>query len=393
MKQAVLIFKNFYENYTGGSRTAFNLASLLDPEKFYPVVVTNKESELTEDLRRIEVRTYVVPQSGAVGKLEGNIPTGVSRLKKAAAETLAYNDRIAEILKEEKIAVVYARNIKGVLLTGFACRKSRVPLIWDIAIEKPARGFVPFLFLIGFMLSQRVVLEANFSIKQTFPRWQQVLFRKRFKVIPAAITPERAREFEMCNPKPWRKGEPFQLLNVATINPRKNQEMLIEALRRLVPEFPYLELHIVGPDTDQKYGAHLRQLAAQSGLVKNVFFHGWQSDVVKFINNSHLFVMASQNEGIPAAIMESMHAKLPVLSTACGGVPDTILNNQTGWITPINDVDAFTLRLRDILTHPEKLGVIAKNAREYVHREHDAKVWCRRYEDFFVEVIRQHQGK
>lgn len=103
----------------------------------------------------------------------------------------------------------------------------------------------------------------------------------------------------------------------------KGQDVLIQALTYLDPELP-IKLTLVGGGKSE---GRFRTLVDSLGLQGKVHMTGIihePSEIVKILDASHLFVLASRSEGLPRAMIEAMARGLPVLGTPVGGIPELL---------------------------------------------------------------------
>lgn len=129
-------------------------------------------------------------------------------------------------------------------------------------------------------------------------------------------------------------------------NFKKAPYLTILAFSKVLEEYPELKLHFAG-------GGELLEVSINIvkalSLEDKVIFYGKLSskEVVNLMKDSFLFVQHSivasdgNSEGTPVAILESMMAGLPVVSTYHAGIPDAVLNGETGLLVNENDVSAM----------------------------------------------------
>ena len=150
-----------------------------------------------------------------------------------------------------------------------------------------------------------------------------------------------------------RFGLPVASQLVGTVSrarPVKNLELLLEAFAILTSSKESqpdgMHLAIVGD------GPLLPNLLAQTrrlGISNQVFFLGEQEDIPTFLAGLDVFVLSSQFEGLPNAVLEAMAAGLPVAATAVGGVPELVVPGETGLLVPSNEPQALALALSHLL--------------------------------------------
>lgn len=133
--------------------------------------------------------------------------------------------------------------------------------------------------------------------------------------IPVGVEPSL---LEACSPP--RDGPPWQLLQVATLNPVKDQSTLLDALAR-VRRSHDARLHLVGEDT--RAGAVQRQAAAL-GLADAVSFYGFvpHDKLAPIRRAAHVYVQSSLHEASGIAVLEAAAAGLPIVGTRVGYVSD-----------------------------------------------------------------------
>lgn len=133
---------------------------------------------------------------------------------------------------------------------------------------------------------------------------------------------------------------PNRIITCGRYEPQKNHRMLIEAMEIVVKKHPELNLSIYGAGGLEK---HLNKLIEEKGLCNNVYLEGSALDVPKVLKSSELFVLSSDFEGAPNALMEAMAMGIPSISTdcPCGGPKMFFGNNDNGLLVPVEDSQAM----------------------------------------------------
>jgi glycosyltransferase involved in cell wall biosynthesis len=106
---------------------------------------------------------------------------------------------------------------------------------------------------------------------------------------------------------------------------------------------------------------------------------GERDDVRELLAVSDVFVLSSRSEGLPMSVIEAMAAGLPVVATAVGGVPELVVDGETGMLVPPGDERSLASALRRLLADPElrrQMGDAGRRRAEQLfdlgrfHREH-----------------------
>lgn len=108
------------------------------------------------------------------------------------------------------------------------------------------------------------------------------------------------------------------VVNVASVQPLKNQARLIDVMRRLVTRVPGVQLRLVGREVGD-YGQQVRRAAADAGLTDHVSLVGEVSDPMPLMASAHLMVLPSLWEGLPCAALEACALGTPVLASDLPG--------------------------------------------------------------------------
>ena len=146
--------------------------------------------------------------------------------------------------------------------------------------------------------------------------------------------------------QPWRTG-PLRLVMTGTLQPRKRQAETIEAVGRLCRAGLDCRLDLWGyteffPD----YLARCHHLIKQWGLEDRVALHGFAAETWRALADADVLLSVSTVESFPSALKEAMAAGLLVVATPIGGIPELILDGETGILCTGTDVDAIADGIR-----------------------------------------------
>lgn len=152
----------------------------------------------------------------------------------------------------------------------------------------------------------------------------------------------------------WRRQEGFReedvlLTCVAHFRPQKNHLLLIDAFAAAAADYPNAHLVLSGHgELEAASRAKVRDLALSS----RVHFLGLRKDVADVLAASDMFVLASDFEGSPLAVMEAMAAGLPVVTTGVGGIPEILERGVEGIIVPAGKAELLAGAMRELLMDP-----------------------------------------
>lgn len=162
-----------------------------------------------------------------------------------------------------------------------------------------------------------------------------------------------------------------RLVMAGRLTAQKNYPLAFKALKRVGRVIPEWKLEIYGRG---ELADELADLVAHLGLQDKISFKGWVDDVISAYQQSDLFLMTSDFEGLPNVLMEAMGCGLPCISTDCPtGPADLIENGVNGVLVPVNDVDALADAIIKVCTMPlEERANMGCKARRFIMENYSA---------------------
>jgi glycosyltransferase involved in cell wall biosynthesis len=117
---------------------------------------------------------------------------------------------------------------------------------------------------------------------------------------------------------------------------------------------------------DGELRADLERYARELGLADRVRFLGWRRDLATLYAATDVFLLTSRNEGTPVALIESLAAGVPGVSTDVGGVRDVIVGDHVGLLAPSGDADALASHVSALLAEPDRARQMGARGRETI---------------------------
>jgi N-acetyl-alpha-D-glucosaminyl L-malate synthase BshA len=131
---------------------------------------------------------------------------------------------------------------------------------------------------------------------------------------------------------------------------------------------------------------HVEDLCRQIGLCHEVRFLGKQDAIEELLAISDLFLMPSESESFGLAALEAMACEVPIISSDAGGLPEVNLDGETGFLSPVGDVDGMAGNAIAILSDEEVLQRFRANALAQAER-FDIRHILPQYESYYEEVL------
>ena len=142
------------------------------------------------------------------------------------------------------------------------------------------------------------------------------------------------------------------ILSVGRFSREKAHIDLIRAVAHMQTVSPLTGFRLVligeGPEEET-----LRQEAQRLGLKPHIVFAGHTHDVRPYYAISDLLVLPSHSEGSPNVLLEAMSARLPIVATNVGGIPEIVQHNKTALLVPPSDPRLMGFAIHRLLTEPQ----------------------------------------
>ena len=132
----------------------------------------------------------------------------------------------------------------------------------------------------------------------------------------------------------------------------------------------------------------LQTLARQLGLADRVKFLGWQSreELVQTYQQTNVFLFPSRHEGMPNAVLEAMASGMPVIASCIAGNDELVVNGQTGYLVPSEDIEALQTALKKLLNDSALRREMGGAARRLAQESYSWESTARQYAHLLEKV-------
>jgi glycosyltransferase involved in cell wall biosynthesis len=143
-----------------------------------------------------------------------------------------------------------------------------------------------------------------------------------------------------------------------------------------------LEIAGSGPERER-----LESLAVVLGLRDAVRFLGWRDRVREVMQHWSIYVQPSVEEGLGHSILEAMAEGLPVVAADVGGIPEVVVEGETGWLVPSGDEETFVRRLEELVADEGMRRVMGVRGRARIEDCFSAGPFAKRIETIYDEML------
>lgn len=153
--------------------------------------------------------------------------------------------------------------------------------------------------------------------------------------------------------------------NVAALSPEKDYITFLETskllITRLTKNTKKLYFFLIGKEDGSQN--EIQDWLNQNQEIKDYFIlTGFRNDIPIILRELDVFLFTSQNEGLGTSILDAFASKVPVVATAAGGIPESVINNKTGLLSEIKDSVSLAKNVEKVLFDKELRDFLVNNA-------------------------------
>lgn len=255
-------------------------------------------------------------------------------------------------LKENKHDIVISFLPRASYYSAMVCKKSKTKLIISERNDPESiyntllkKIFTKYLYnkADGFVFQTKMASE-YFSKK----------IQKKSIIIPNPVN-------DKFLIKPYSGERKKEIVSVGRLTEQKNQILLIEAFKIINEKYSDYKLVIYG---DGPLRLELEEKIKEYNLTDKIKLPGISKDILNNIYDSSMFILSSNYEGMPNALMESLALGIPSISTdcPCGGPKELIVNNKDGLLIPVNDLKSLVNAIETLINNEDMCQEFSKNS-------------------------------
>ncbi|MEZ4103727.1 MAG: glycosyltransferase family 4 protein [Candidatus Paceibacterota bacterium] len=347
-------------NFGGAQRYVFDLAKAMQKKDYEVVVALGGHGELAKKLEKIGIKVFYID----------NLQRDISLLKEIKSLISLF-----KIINKFKPDIIHLNSAKAGGLGSVAARILRVKKIiftahgWSF-LEPRKWWWKTMVWLSSYITSllvHHIITVSHFDSLQT--KYMFGIKNKLSVIHPAAeefslLSREEARTKLFSKEIINVHGSNIWLVTVAELNHNKNQTTAIDA----VAEFNNNNKNkifytIIGG------GEMLSELKEQvdlRGLNDYVYFSDYLKDARSYLWAFDIFLLPSKKEGLPYAILEAGLAELPCLASNVGGIPEVIIDRETGLLTDPNNHTTIVEALDFVFRNADKRVKYSNNLYKHI---------------------------
>ncbi|MFQ5945156.1 MAG: glycosyltransferase family 4 protein [Anaerolineae bacterium] len=341
----VLVLSNHGEIVGGGEVSLLTLLKGLDRASWAPVVVVPSLGAVAASCRALGLPTHVIP-----------LPT----LRRPGPTVLRSLVDLHRLIRSTGSRLLHANGSRAMFYAGLAGRLAHCRIIWHVRVKEQD----PLLDRLLARLAHAVIVNSK-------------AVGRRFAWVPAhkvhciynGLDIALFNASEYLPPPRLSPGLPEGARVVGSIGrfvTYKGYQHLLEAARMVREKLPDVHWVLVG---DGELRGELEQLCRHLGLEWTVHFTGWTDQVAEHLALFDLFILPSLGESFGRVILEAMAMQKAVVATNTGGVPEIVLDGETGVLVPPADPAAMAGAVISLLDDPTRAATLGEAGRRRVASE------------------------
>ena len=335
----IVVVSNHGHIVGGGELSLLGLLGGLDRGRWAPVVVVPEDGAVAGRARELGLPVHVIPLP-SLRRPGPAVARSVGALRRLTAETRA--------------GLIHANGSRAMVYAGLAGRLGGRPVVWHVRIAERSGALDCALYALA-----TAVIVISRAVARRFA-WAR---GEKIRLIHNGV------DLARFSPRPPSRdlrialGLPPSVPVAASVGrfiPLKGYADLIEAAALVEKVTPGVHWVLVG---DGELKGELLAQARRLGLGSQVHFAGWRDDIPDVLALCDLFVFPTASEAFGRVLIEAMAAAKPVVATDVGGIPEIVLDGETGLLVPPRQPEPLAgavLTLLNDAARAERLGAAGR---------------------------------
>jgi glycosyltransferase involved in cell wall biosynthesis len=335
--------------FSGAERALLVLVENLDRSRYRPVVAIGSDGELASEMRARGIRTVHLPI----------VYSGIRRLPSWSAAVA----RLAWLARQERAALCHSNDVPSFQPAGYAARILGIPAITHVRFPDTRSGFGWFLkpgFARALFVSGGLMSEALAEAPALFDAKSEVVY-DGVKVPPAIDAQERRNlRSELGLP-----AEGVVVVLAGQVAEVKGVWDYIDAAAMLVARGVPVSFAVLGDDLKNNGALRIEaeRVVRERGLGASIRFLGFRPNAQRLIPAFDIVAVPSHVEPLGNATLEAMASAVPVVGSRVGGIPEMIVDGETGLLVPSHNPESLAGAIEALVRDPMRARAFGQAGR------------------------------
>jgi glycosyltransferase involved in cell wall biosynthesis len=395
-KKIRVLFINHTAKLGGGELALTALIRHINKDKVDHEVLLCEDGPLSNRLKHT-TDVHIVPLSAEIREARKDSlgSGGFAQLKKMGGLPI-YILRLRNVIRRLQVDIVHTNSLKADIIGGIAARLAGKRIIWHVR-DRIESDYLPAtvvrLFRVLTRLLPNAVIANSRATLETLKLDGAVgtsqSTRIKWKGVSRVI--HDGFDFaEVAVPSPTPQQDLVKVGLIGRISPWKGQDIFLQAAAIVHQRFPQVLFEIIGSALfdEREYEAYIQKLCADLELEDYVEFVGFVDNVQAYIDQLNVVVHASTiGEPFGQVVIEGMAAGKPIVATRGGGIPEIVIDGETGLLVPMRDAEALAEAISTLLSDPARAVAMGKNGHRRVIEHFRIEKTAANVTDFYREVL------
>jgi len=355
-------------NRAGAEQQLYYLVTGLNKEKFYPIVVSLSQGGFwSEEIKKLNIQVIEIPRSKhkEVSRLIRLVKV-LKKIRPQMIHTFLFSantyGRVAGILVSVPFMIASERNLPEV---------GKDKNVFKLYIDRFLALFTDGIICNSRKAADTLIKKYSFSEKKVFTVHNGINGANFLK-----------NDFQR------EKIAPYVIGTVGRLYPQKNHKLFLDMAKLLLNSSGGgdMKFLIVG---DGPLRNELEDYARHLEIDSSVIFAGERTDIPELLQGMDIFVTTSSYEGLSNTIMEAMSAGLPVVATDVGGNSELIIDGETGFLCPSNNVDALVAMVNNLIEDQQRARLMGEKGKRRILYEFGIDKMVRATENIYLKLLEE----
>lgn len=281
--------------------------------------------------------------------------------------------KLRGILKQGRFDVVNTHSRRDTIIAATAGRLANTPLIVRTRhLANPVNSLLSYTWL-----PHCVTTDSEYVRKQLIDKG---VSPERIETIYTPVLPAMANDRSSLREELGLSADAVIVGNVAVMRANKGHRELLQAMTPLFMQRPHLHLVLVG--SGEPIFQEVSQLVQRLDLQGRVHLMGRREDIPNLMAGFDIFCLATRLEASGMVFLEAANARLPVVATTVGGVPEMLEDGRTGLLVKLDDVESLQQALLKLVDNP--------SLRKQMGQAGYDRIWNNLVSEFTPEALVRH---
>lgn len=374
----------------GAEITLVRLLKPIDRQKVTPLALLAENGPLVNLLKEADVQVRVLPLCEDVRDVrKDSLSTKAMLQPKQLMQMVSYAQQIARFARRNNVQIIHSNSLKAHIYGSLAGKLARIPVLWHVR-DFIDTSYLPAPAVKGVRWMADIMPSHIVAVSQSVLQQLHLKDAAKAEVLYDGLGEEEMALFEPPDVASSTRNAAACIGMVGRIGQWKGQHIFLDAAAKVLAaghdaKFVIIGAPLFGEDD------YLRELHAQVerlGIGDYVKFAGFVQNILEVFKQLDVVVHASiSSEPFGMVIVEGMAAGKPVIASCGGGVPEIIVDGESGLLFPMGDADALAQKIETLLNDPRCAQQIGQAGFRRVRQHFTAARAARQIEDVYARML------